>query len=440
MKQTALIIVALVIILSLYFIADVPGLNERATQAQMTQNFSFIAWSDQQNSDLQRLEIFSELSDQASEFIPAPDLTIFVGDLQGNGFDSGSINMWEDACDGKYTSSAFSNGMFIRTFACRGNHDDHKVNSAQNWQSHFNFAGKVNALPDASHYNFMPGKEDLVYSFDYQNSHFVTLDAYSSQEYVDHLDSDELDWLDTDLTQAENNNLRNITNTFIYFHVPIYCAGPHCNKPDFQDQPPAGGVYQKLINIINQHETITATFHAHEHVAAYTYLDQNRIQGLTHSFHHFISGRTGGGERNVPGGGDGCSWHQRHDFCFNDDSFILVQVNHSGINATIYQYNGSQPVISRFTLKPNPNILLTKTSNKNQAKSRDYITYYIQAYNDSNFDAIDVEINDSTPSGTLYVLGSATQGGWYENSQVVWQFNSLGSHQQKIVEFEVQVE
>ena len=47
----------------------------------------------------------------------------------------------------------------------------------------------------------MPNKTSQVYSFDYANAHFVGLDSTGD---ADTIGSDQIAWLDTDLSAAES--------------------------------------------------------------------------------------------------------------------------------------------------------------------------------------------------------------------------------------------
>jgi hypothetical protein len=178
-------------------------------------SFSFISWADTKGAR----SILSELSDQIIALNLNPAFTIYPGDLEDDGFTTSGTSLWRDAIDGKITGSDASNNIFDITFPVRGNHDSRDTSG---WQSYFDLASHISRI-GALNYNFMEGKEDLIYSFDYGNSHFVGLDVLGD---VNKLTSDQITWLDKDLGYAEN---RGFTHAFIYFHGPIYCLDGHCS-------------------------------------------------------------------------------------------------------------------------------------------------------------------------------------------------------------------
>jgi len=318
--------------------------TNQKTQAQSAA-FRFIAWGDTKAGTY----TLSGLSDQAASL--SPNFTIYSGDLEVSGFTTDGMNKWKDAMNGKLTNSTTTNSMQGKTFAVRGNHDNEKYNSAVNWQNYFSYSNtavKVGAV----NYSYMSGKDDLIYSFDYGNSHFVGLDAIGDAST---LTSAQITWLDSDLTNAEK---RSLNNAFIFFHGPIYCAADHCSCTSRSCSLAAS--VQNLVQIINKHPIVTATFHSHEHLYNYTYLDSSRIPGLTRPIHHFIAGDAGSGPSTV-----GCSKTYRYDYCMNEHGFLGVDVDGSNITVRFYKQGNTSPVytktFSRETATTVPTNILTIT-------------------------------------------------------------------------------
>jgi hypothetical protein len=219
------------------------------------------------------------------------------------------------------------NGMFNITFVSRGNHDVGNKTTNALWQSFFDMAGTsdfVGAL------NFSESVEDETYSFDYGNSHFVTVDVHDD---VDIITPAEIAWLDGDLTAAE---ARGVTHTFIFWHGPIYCVDGHCSYTTAlgSDAPAA------LVTVLNSHSSIAMTFHGHEHVNAYTHLDDTRIPGLSHSFEQFVAGEAGAPPYS-------CDNTVRWSYCTNIPGFVTVDVGATSFTVALYLENQSTPAFQQ---------------------------------------------------------------------------------------------
>jgi hypothetical protein len=164
--------------------------------------------------------------------------------------------------------------------------------------------------------------ETVTYSFDYGNSHFAGIDLPGGD--VSTMTSEEITWLDNDLTAAENKGL---AHAFLFWHGPIYTVDGHpSTAPD------------ALIEALNKHPIVSATFHGHEHLVTYTYMNSSRISNITHPFEEFVSG------------GAGASLYQatpgRYDYWLNSGGrsefgFMAVDVSGNYFNISVYDINGS---------------------------------------------------------------------------------------------------
>jgi hypothetical protein len=285
-------------------------------------SFRFVSWGDSRAStggDV-NTTVLSSLSNQANQLLPT--FSLFQGDL---------CNTFTDPCptDGaggwKYAinNGAPGNGMFNITFASRGNHDTGGT-GLPGWQTLFDMEG-VASLVGAS--NFSTQTEDVTYSFDYAGSHFVSVDVPGD---VTVITAAQINWLDNDLTAAE---ARGVVHSFLFWHGPIYCVDGHCSYTTASgSDAPAG-----LVAILNNHPSISATFHGHEHVNAYTPVDSTRIAGLTHPFAQFVTGEAGAPAYT-------CTKPYRYSYCVATPGFVTVDVN--GYDFTVNQYllgGGSTP-------------------------------------------------------------------------------------------------
>lgn len=296
-----------------------------STGAQAQSSFRFVSWADTKSATAD----LSELSDQAA--LLAPDLTIYQGDLESSGFTLSGMNAWKEAMDGQLTGSTAPNGMFDITFPVRGNHDEYDTGG---WQAYFEFQATAN-LVGATNYTNMPGEEDLTYSFDYENAHFIGVDVTGNASAIT---SAQVTWIDDDLTSAE---ARGLTHAFIYFHGPIYCVDGHCSCS--QRVCSISSSVQNLIEVLNQHPIVSATFHGHEHTYAHTYIDEARIrpegtfEGVTHPFHQFVTGSAGAGP-------NPCDPALRCDYNMPETGFVTVDVNGPIVTVTFYRQGSMDPV------------------------------------------------------------------------------------------------
>jgi hypothetical protein len=300
------------------------------TQAHAASSFRFVAWADTKTNT----EDLSRLSDQVTSLGPA--FTIFPGDLEDDGFTASGMANWKKAINGQLTGESASNGMFDITLAVRGNHDDRNTSD---WQAYFNFGQTVTQIGGSNH-SFMPGQEDLTYSFDYQNAHFIAVDVPGSMSQIN---TAQIEWINNDLSAAAG---RGLTHAFIYFHGPIYCSGGHCSCSERVCSLDSDA--EALITVLNKHPIVSATFHGHEHTYAHTYLDTSRIpadgsfEGVTHPFHQFITGAAGAGPYDCD--------PNRCDFNMAELGFTTVDVSGNNVTVSFYQDEKTVPVhIVSFT-------------------------------------------------------------------------------------------
>jgi subtilisin len=328
-------------------VTDMPRIQvDAALGALAATPFRFVSWADTKNAT----NDLSTLSDQAVQLNPA--FTIYEGDLEDSGFTSSGMNAWKAAMDGELTGDPSPNGMFDIAFPVRGNHD---ASNTTGWQAYFDFQTTAN-LVGATNYANMPGEEDLTYSFDYKNAHFIGVDVTGDASGIS---SSQIAWIDSDLTAAE---LRGLTHAFIYFHGPIYCVDGHCSCST--RTCPLDTSVENLIEVMNLHPIVSATFNGHEHTYAYTYIDETRIppdgafEGVTHPYHQFVTGDAGAGPSS-------CSPALRCDFNMPTHGFVTVDVDGSTVTVTFYQINSMDPVnIISFTKEgvPTPTPTSSPTS------------------------------------------------------------------------------
>ncbi len=281
-------------------------------------SFRFIAWGDTKSGT----KVLSALSDQAVGF--KPRFTLYTGDSVQFWMD-GNMDKWRQAIDGKLTGATNSNGIFDITFPVRGNHEAYLSKTGfQKWMAKNHPIAQVAKRIGASHFTSMPDHENRVYSFDYGNAHFVGLDVLGG---VSSLPKEQIAWLDKDLTAAE---ARHVQHSFLFFHGPIFCVDGHCSCKSYTDICTSSSSAKALIAVINKHTSVSATFHGHEHVYAYTYLNVKRDPLFTHPFHQFVTGSAGA---NIAS----CSKKNRFEYCMANYGFAVVDVSGPTVSVKIYK-------------------------------------------------------------------------------------------------------
>ncbi len=174
-------------------------------------------------------------------------------------------------------TSAQMNGMvtamgslYGKTFLIRGNHDDHVSGSSTLWESYFTTANRPLPAGVTNYTAITASSKYLTYSFDYGNSRFIGVDVPGD---ADLLTSTEATFIDKRLTDAEAKGL---THAFIFFHGPEYCIANHCTCSAAND---GGCTPVNIVNLLNKHPIVSATFHGHEHVLGWVHMDHTRVRG-----------------------------------------------------------------------------------------------------------------------------------------------------------------
>ena len=265
--------------------------------------FLFVSWGDTKTGT----SSLATLSNQAKALSPL--FTIYTGDLIDSGSGEGTLDTWKAALNG-----GTNNGTFDITFPVRGNHDS---GTSTIWPTYFDLRGVASRIGATNYTELNP---DTTYSFDYDNSHFVGIDVLGD---VTAMSSAQITWLNNDLTAAE---ARGLTHAFLFWHGPIYAVDDHCCPT-----PPSN-----LITVLNSHPIVSATFHGHEHVIAYTHIDNTRISAVTHPFEEFVTGAAGAGLYSCRSG--------RSDWCLSANSFATIDVSGATFTVNAYRQGTTTPV------------------------------------------------------------------------------------------------
>lgn len=242
-----------------------------------------------------------------------PVFSFFPGDLCGT-FDVTCINnTWKPAMNGNN-----NDGMLAKTFVSRGNHDNGTLST---WQGLWDFSAMATRV-GATHFSALAS--DATYSFDYGNSHFAVIDLPQGGSST--WSSSEISWLDSDLTAAEN---RGIVHEFLFSHGPMYSV-----TTQHGGEHPSSA----LIAVLNKHR-ISAGFHGHEHITAYTHVTTSREPGIN-SYQQFTIGRAGAPAYSVS---------EPVDWQADQNAFADVAVSGNNFTVTVYSQSGSAIFSKTFT-------------------------------------------------------------------------------------------
>jgi hypothetical protein len=261
-------------------------------------SFRFAAFSDTKTGT----DKLQAISDQVVPMNPA--FVIYPGDVCESGPDDSCFGDWKSALNG-------GGDLYSKSFVTRGNHD---AAGSSFWTQTFDFAGVASSIGAK---NYGSESDNMTYSFDYGNSHFVALDMPGGDATT--ITSSQLDWLDADLTSAEG---RGIVHSFLFFHGPPVPEGGHCctNGTD-------------IIDVLSKHTSVAATFNGHEHNTGYELVD-SRDDNTGHVFREFVVGGAGAELYDC----------ERGDFCSATNGFAMVDVNGQSVTVGLYKTGSSAPI------------------------------------------------------------------------------------------------
>jgi parallel beta-helix repeat protein len=331
-----------------------------------------------------------------------PALVLGIGDVEDNGFSTTEMNQFVGVLKAK--------NLFNKTFLVRGNHDDKIDGSAAGWESYLETFPNIPTRPAyvVNKVSLNSSSDNLVYSFDYGNSIFIGLDvagdiggAGGSQLLTD----EQISFLDARLTYAENAGL---THAFIYFHGPAYCVEQtHCTssaRDDSSSTPPA------LMDVINNHPIVSATFHGHEHVLAWTHMDNTRDSELTRSYEQFVTSPAGASSY------DDLIYPDRVDayatMADDDQGFATISVNGLSFTVNFYKNGFTSPELlwshtfSKVNNPPTISDITDKTTVEDTATSAIPFTV-----GDVELNPAYLAVTASSSDTTLIPAGNISLGG-----------------------------
>ena len=223
-------------------------------------------------------------------------LVMTTGDLLGS-------------CDGKSGCEKKLNewkntlsSLYSKTYEMMGNHDRTGAEKSDAlWQKFFE-------LPQ----NGPEGYKELVYSFDFQNSHFVVLNSEKPKEHA--VDKTQRDWLEKDLKDSQKDN------KFVFFHEPAYPVSSKIDKSLDADAPDRDALWQIL-----KDQKVKAVFNGHEHIQS-----RRKVDGV----YQFVFGNTDSFDHDLPKAGVA-------EYSYQGEHYGIVEIKGQEVTVNVYSVDGN---------------------------------------------------------------------------------------------------
>lgn len=191
--------------------------------------------------------------------------------------------------------------LFPNIYPVRGTHDPA---SSSTWCQIFN--------PPSNG----PSGRTSIYSFDYEDSHFVVLDSRGH-----HVDAVQREWLETDLTENTKSN------TFVFFHEPAFPTG-HKITSSLDAEP---GERNALWEILDRHD-VTAVFSGHEYIFSRRLINSSVFPSARHSIYQLVVGNTDSYNHSKP--------KRSVEYYYRGKTYLVVQVEADQITTRLYSTKG----------------------------------------------------------------------------------------------------
>jgi predicted MPP superfamily phosphohydrolase len=257
-----------------------------------------------------------------------PDLVLVTGDL---GYPFGTFSYYETNYFNYYAGSMKS----VPFFPCPGNHD-YYFDSLESYLA-------MNPVPAER----VPEQDrGRYYSFDWDNTHFVSLDSMGC--LVDAVEDDGrmLDWLENDLGTTRKYW------RVVLFHHPPFAAGPNENDPK------CTMARERIVPILERHG-VQLVFNGHEH-------SYQRTEPLLNG--HVV--RAGEGIVYVTTGGGGSVLYPvfaSARVAAGASAYHYLRVENSGPRMIVYAIGEDGSEIDRVVLAPPP-MLVASTVFENRVR------------------------------------------------------------------------
>jgi len=205
-----------------------------------------------------------------------------------------------------------------KAYLVMGNHDRTTHQADDLWQDTFD-------LPT----NGPDGFEELVYSFDNGNSHFVILNSEKPDWHS--ISQEQLNWLEEDLKNDEKDNI------FVFFHEPAWPVSSKIGESLDVNASERDSLWSILANY-----NVTAVFSGHEHLYSRRKIDKSVLPGVKNDIYQFIVGNTDAYRHNAPK-------KKITDFYYRNKSYVVVSVNGKEVTVKDYKLNGNAVDTFKFS-------------------------------------------------------------------------------------------
>jgi hypothetical protein len=198
-------------------------------------SFRFVVMGDSRGSSNGTNETtLRALMEQVKKLSPLPEFILFTGDQVSGGSDvAKQLASWKNIVDDYFPITSI--------YPTLGNHEHDEAIFTQSFPS----------LPKEQ----LSGYGKTVYSFDYGNARFITLNTDRKNDKKKYaVSKDQLDWLENELKTGGKKQI------FVQFHVPAYPIGAHLGSS--LDGDPASR--DALWSVLDKYN-VSAVLVGHEH-------------------------------------------------------------------------------------------------------------------------------------------------------------------------------
>jgi calcineurin-like phosphoesterase family protein len=192
-----------------------------------------------------------------------------------------------------------------------------------------------------------PPYAETVYSFDWGNAHFVSINSnywwmspygdsdFSRGNREGFVMDGQLKWLDADLADARERGQRHL---FVYTHEPMFPNGGHVGDSMYWGGriPEVLEMRARLAEILSRHGVL-AVIHGDEHNCSRMLVTSEVCETVETPFWQIISGGAGapfyGQDMDVP-------WSEHVDFFSTQNHFVFVEVDGDDVTARVIARSG----------------------------------------------------------------------------------------------------
>jgi 3',5'-cyclic-AMP phosphodiesterase len=238
------------------------------------------------------------------------NLVFSTGDL------TGSCESYTECLKKHNSWKTIAAPLISKTYAAMGNHDNINDKGVKAWQDAFNFP--TNGPADFS---------KLVYSFDFENSHFVVLASDSPDMHK--INEEQRSWLEKDLAASKKDN------TFVFFHEPAFPVNSKVGESLDKNTEERDALWQ-----IFDKYNVTAVFNGHEHIVSRRKIDSSVFPGAKNAIYQFVFGSTESFDHDLPDAGV-AEYTNR-----GQGRFGIVKV--SGKKITVEVHDSSDALLNSF--------------------------------------------------------------------------------------------